>query len=182
MIEGRTETRSAILAAARTLFLERGYARASVRSVASAAGVDAALPIHYFGSKEALFLEALPRMPDYQPLLGGDPATLGERFVRFVLDAEDHLRPLYLTLLRASDAGAVSAQLRHLHETTFVAPLETRLTGPGADLRARLAAALVGGLMYALWVVQDERLLAEDHEAIIGRYGALLQQLVDPAL
>ena len=74
MIEGRTETRSAILAAARTLFLERGYAGASVRSVASAAGVDAALPIHYFGSKEALFLEALPQMPDYQPLLGGDPA------------------------------------------------------------------------------------------------------------
>ncbi|MEG9249636.1 TetR family transcriptional regulator [Arthrobacter sp. Soc17.1.1.1] len=180
MIEGRAETRRAILHAARTLFLEKGYAGASVRSVASAAGVDAALPIHYFGTKEALFLEAMPSMPDYQPLLEGDPDNLGERFVRYVLEEDGHLRPLYLTLLRASDAGAVGEQLRHLHETTFVAPLETRLVGPDADLRARLAAALVGGLMYALWVVGDERLLAEGQDVIIRRYGALLQQLITP--
>lgn len=171
-----------ILEAARGLFLDRGYAGTSVRTIATAAGVDPALPIHYFGSKEALFLEALPQMLDHQPLLGGDPDTLGERFVRYVLEAEEHLRPVFLTLLRAGDAGAVSAQLRHRHETTFVAPLRSRLTGPDAQLRARLAAALVGGLMYALWVVGDEQLLATDPQDIVKRYGRLLQQLVDPAV
>lgn len=182
MIEGRMETRTAILRAARTLFLERGYAGASVRSVASAAGVDAALPIHYFGTKQALFLEALPSMPDYQPLLEGDPDNLGERFVRYVLEEDGHLRPLYLTLLRASDAGAVGEQLRDLHETTFVAPLESRLAGQDAELRARLAAAVVGGLMYALWVVGDDQLLAKGEDDIIRRYGALLQHLIDDRL
>jgi AcrR family transcriptional regulator len=179
MIEGRAETREAILRAARTLFLEKGYAGASVRSVASAAGVDAALPIHYFGTKQALFLEALPSIPAYQPLLEGDPGTLGERFIRYVLEEDGHLRPLYLTLIRASDAGAVGDQLRLLHEATFVAPLESRLAGPDAGLRARLAAALVGGLMYALWIVKDEQLLAEDDDVVIRRYGALLQRLID---
>ena len=34
--------------------------------------------------------------------------------------------------------------------------------------------------MYALWVVGDERLLAEGQDVIIRRYGALLQQLITP--
>ena len=49
-----------------------------------------------------------------------------------------------------------------------------------AGLRARLAAALVGGLQYALWVVEDETLLATDRTEIVHRYGDLLQQLVTP--
>jgi hypothetical protein len=61
-----------------------------------------------------------------------------------------------------------------------VAPLASRMTGDDADLRARLAAALVGGLLYALWVVHDERLAATPQDELAGRYGALLQALITP--
>ncbi|MCC5698111.1 hypothetical protein LH612_33770 [Klebsiella pneumoniae] len=46
-------------------------------------------------------------------------------------------------------------------------------------MRARLAGTLVGGLLYGLWAVGDER-LAADREELVDRYGALLQQLLTP--
>ena len=52
--------------------------------------------------------------------------------------------------------------------------------GPDADLRARLAAAVVGGLLYALWVVGDETLAAAGRRELIVRYGALLQSVLTP--
>jgi hypothetical protein len=58
------------------------------------------------------------------------------------------------------------------------------LTGPDVEISPRLAGALVGGLLYALWVVGDEKLdeklAAIDHEKITLRHGALLQQSLDP--
>ena len=59
-------------------------------------------------------------------------------------------------------------------------PLLERLTGPDAELRARLGAALIGGLLYSLWVVGDEQLAATDHRELVVRYGALLQSLITP--
>jgi len=58
--------------------------------------------------------------------------------------------------------------------------LRSRLEGPDAEVRARLAAALVGGLLYSLWVVGDEQLLAADPTELVRHYGALLQALVTP--
>ena len=54
------------------------------------------------------------------------------------------------------------------------------MSGPDADLRARLAAALVGGLLYSMWVVGDDELVAADHADVVRRYGALLQELLTP--
>jgi TetR/AcrR family transcriptional regulator, regulator of cefoperazone and chloramphenicol sensitivity len=45
---------AAIRIAAMKLFAERGYAEVTVRQIASAAGVSAALVIHHYGSKENL--------------------------------------------------------------------------------------------------------------------------------
>src|ERR1700709_261302 len=43
-----------ILAEARTAFADKGYAGTTMRAVARAADVDAALVYHYYGSKERL--------------------------------------------------------------------------------------------------------------------------------
>jgi hypothetical protein len=49
-----SDTKAAILAAARTRFAAEGYRSASIRAVARDVGVDAALVVRYFGSKPAL--------------------------------------------------------------------------------------------------------------------------------
>ncbi|TDQ54358.1 TetR/AcrR family transcriptional regulator [Actinorugispora endophytica] len=173
-----TPTRDTIATAATRLFIERGYSRTSVRGIAAAADVDPALVIRHFGTKEQLFLETM-RL-DQQPLLEGPIETLGPRFVDYVLTADNRTRGVYLALIRASDASTVGSRLREAHERAFVRPLAERLTGHDAELRARLAAALVGGLLYSLWIVGDDVLAAADHGEVVARYGGLLQDLLTP--
>lgn len=55
--EQAAETREAILAAARTLFAEHGYAGASIAVIVEAAGVTKGALFHHFDSKEDLFVE-----------------------------------------------------------------------------------------------------------------------------
>ena len=174
------ETRAAILAAATRLFHERGYAGTSVRDIAAAARSDAALVIRHFGSKERLFLDTIESELLTQPLVEGPLETLGPDFVRFLLDPDDRVRGVFLALVRASDGEGAGSRLREMHEADFVVPLRARLTGPDADLRARLAAALAGGLLYALWLVGDEGLAAAEPEEVVARYGAALQSLLTP--
>jgi len=169
---------SAIWAAATQLFSEKGFAATSVRDIGALAGVDPSLVIRHFGSKEQLFLETMQL--DHNPLLEGPIETLGERFIDEMLSADDQVRGVFIALMRASDSGEIGSQLRAAHENAFVAPIKQRLQGDDAELRARLAAALVGGLLYSLWVVGDERLAATDHRDIVRRYGALLQALITP--
>lgn len=175
----RPHSRDAIRAAAERLFAGQGYAATSVRDIAASAGVDAALVIRHFGSKEQLFLDTM-RVEFDRLDLDGPLDSLGERIIGSLLDADDHVRGVYLALVRASDADGVSTALRVAHETEFVAPLAARLEGADADIRTRLAAALVGGLFYGLWIVRDEVLLATSHEELARRYGALLQRLITP--
>ena len=168
----------AIWSAATQLFTEKGYAATSVRDIGTLAGVDPSLVIRHFGSKERLFLETMQL--EHNPLLEGPIETLGERFIASMLSSDDQVRGVFIALMRASDSGEIGSQLRTAHEDAFVSPIKLRLEGPDADLRARLAASLVGGLLYSLWVVGDEALAAADHRDIVRRYGALLQALVTP--
>jgi AcrR family transcriptional regulator len=179
--DARTTKRAAILAAASTLFVDRGYAGTSLRDIGRAADADAALVIHHFGSKDGLFLAVLESVGPQHPISEGPLDSLGERFIRFVLDAGPQVRSTFLAMLRAADSDSINEELRRQHELAFVRPLRARLTGADADLRASLAAGLVGGLLYALWVVGDETLLAADHDQVVAKYGRLLQELIDPS-
>jgi len=172
-------SRTAIWEAARRLFPANGYAATTVRDIGVEAGVDPSLVIRHFGSKEQLFLQTMQVDLDAQVLLTAPIHGLGEAFIESVLGDTEQVRGVYLALLRASDSGDIGSQLREVHEKNFVAPLAARIEGPDAELRARLAAAVVGGLLYSLWVVGDETLLATDHPELVRRYGALLQSVID---
>jgi AcrR family transcriptional regulator len=174
-------TRERIHAAASALFRERGYARTSVRDIAARAETDPALVIRHFGSKESLFLDTVALTIDDEPLLDVPVEAFGRRFIEVLLADAEETRGVYLALVQGSDEPEIAARLRRVHEDTFVRPLRSRLRGSDADLRARLAAAMVGGLLHSLWVVGDEHLLATDHAELADRYGALLQQVLTPA-
>src|ERR1700749_5240899 len=72
-------SRAAILEAAREVFNERGYARATIREIARRAGVTHGLVMRHFGSKEQLLIEALPGPRAAAEVVPGDLATLPER-------------------------------------------------------------------------------------------------------
>src|SRR4051794_18970439 len=182
-MEGRsgTATRERIRSAASALFRERGYAHTSVRDIAALAETDPALVMRHFGSKGALFLDTVALTMDDDPLFDVPVESLGRRFIDVLLTNAEEIRRVYLALVRGSDEPGIADRLRRVHEETFVRPLGSRLQGSDADLRARMAAAMVGGLLYSLWVVGDEYLLATDPGELADRYGALLQQVLTPA-
>ena len=88
----RAATRDGILAAARAPFAEPGYDRATIRGIAAHAGVDPALVLHYFGSKEALFGAALELPCEPGEVLARGlrrraRTSIGETVVRTFLEA-----------------------------------------------------------------------------------------------
>src|SRR5436190_21555417 len=90
---GNQDTREAILTAARDAFAERGFDGASIRAIATTAGVDPALVHHYFGNKDQLFLAAIEAPINPAELLervaAGDPSDVGERLVHTFLSVWD---------------------------------------------------------------------------------------------
>ncbi len=86
---GPTTTREAIAEAARRQFAELGYDRATMRGIAGEAGVDAALVMRFYGSKEALFREvmALPPMvaEAIAGLADGPRETVGRRLAEAIV-------------------------------------------------------------------------------------------------
>ncbi|MCT4352071.1 TetR family transcriptional regulator [Streptomyces sp. Je 1-79] len=176
-----TSTRQAIHAAAGALFRQQGYAKTTVRQIAAAAGSDPALVIRHFKSKELLFLETMQLTIDDEPLLDVPPEHLGERLVDLVLGLDGGARGVFLALVHGSNEPEIRKRLTDTHEKVLIEPLRRRLSGPDADVRARLAASVTAGLLYSLWIARDETLLATDRARLIARYGALIQHILTPA-
>jgi AcrR family transcriptional regulator len=112
---GQSGTREAILSAAGKQFAERGYDRTTIRSVATEARVDAALVLHYFRSKQRLFLTVV-ELP-FEPaavlpgLLAGDRRRVGERLARLFVSALDDAdaRNRWTGMIRAAASEPAAA-------------------------------------------------------------------------
>src|ERR1700675_1690869 len=95
------QTRADILAAARHRFATDGFERTTLRAIAADVGVDAALVIRYFGSKQDLFATATEfaiKLPD---LSHADPEDIADMLLpRYFAVWEDDQS--FLALLRAA--------------------------------------------------------------------------------
>ena len=171
-------TSAAILRRATERFLRDGYAATSVRRIARDAGVDPALVLHYFGSKERLFLEITKVDGFWDDVLAEPVDTRGARLVDFLLArASEEVLSMHIALVRASDSDAVRARLNEIVEQSFVEGLQDRLPGPDPALRARLVAAQVGGLLQSL-SLSDPGLRDYDRSALVAVYGGAIQATV----
>jgi AcrR family transcriptional regulator len=168
-------TAESIRQAATELFGRRGFASTSIREIARQAGVDPALVIRHFGSKEELFLMTLPATGYFDEVFDGPLETLGERMTAFVLSkADEPMLKVYTTLVRASDSPAVRKRLYDVMDLAFGEKLKDRLPDPDPVLRARLFAAQVGGLLSSL-SLSDRQFLEHDRDTIVGVYGQAMQ-------
>jgi AcrR family transcriptional regulator len=174
-------TRDVIAQHARGLFDQRGYAMTSVRAIAAAAGVDAALVIRYFGSKEDLFLHVTGVSDQIVPeLVDGPRDTLGERLVAAVLAPERaDIRRTFIAMIRASDYDRVRARLRETTGRVFVDRLARLLEGPDAPLRAQLIGAQLVGIIHNWASMVPDDISESDRARIVQLYGGAVQQLVD---
>src|SRR5215472_12808737 len=150
---GTTITREAILDAARRRFAEGGYEQTSIRAIAADAGVNAALVMHFFGSKEALFQAAVTWPVDpaqLAPLLAAaGPDGLGSRLARTFLtlwDAPESCQPLLALLRSAMGDEGFARLLREFVVTQLFRHLVDVIEGPDRELRVELCASHLLGV------------------------------------
>ena len=185
---GSPDTRAAILAEARALFAAHGYAGTSVRKVASAAGVDAALVHHYFGTKDDLFLAALQVPLDPREVLapvatGGVPGA-GERLLRVFLrvwDDEENRLPL-LTLVRTVFEPSGGQLVRDGFMRIVLGPVGAGLGVDQPERRMSLVASQLIGIVIARYVVAVEPLASASADELVTIYGPTLQRYLDSPL
>jgi AcrR family transcriptional regulator len=170
---GESTTRAAILAAARKLFAERGYAGASLRAIAAEAEVDAALVVHFFGSKAKLLTASVqwPFDPDEEierVLAAPDPA---EALVRLFVATWDELgdrNPIITMLRSAATEPEAAAVMREFMATRLTEPLLERLGSQNPQLRASLVASQLLGLGVARYILRFDALAKATPDEVVA--------------
>ncbi|MBE1492311.1 TetR/AcrR family transcriptional regulator [Plantactinospora soyae] len=181
---GNPDTREAILTAARDVFAERGFDGASIRAIATGAGVDPALVHHYFGTKDQLFVATINIPFDPQEILpqiaAGGLDGVGERLVRTFLRIWDS---------PAGTAGAALFRSAMNNEWTakllrefLVTQVLRRATGlleidpAQAPLRSSLVASQMAGLVMVRYILRMEPLASASPDVVVAAVGPTVQR------
>ncbi len=186
---GDPDTRGTVLAAAREVFSEVGFERATMRGIAQRAGVDPALIHHYFGTKVGLFA-AVGELPvDPSAVLAGlgdDPASIGHEIALRVLtlyDTNTEIRRTAIALVRSAVSHADAADgLRDLLTGSVLAALRGVVTDDTAELRAALIGSHVAGLILARYVLRLPGIADADVPSLAAAVGPALQHYAVGAL
>jgi AcrR family transcriptional regulator len=172
---GASGSRDAILDAATRLFAQHGYVDTSLRAIAAEAGVDAALIIHFFGSKANLLTAAVkwPFDPEteMERISARGRRHAGEELVRLVVRTWDREgdRNAIMTLLRAAAVEPSAAELmRDFIQHELFPPLMRRLKPSQPELRATLVSSQLMGLGIARYVLRTQPLAALGEDEVVS--------------
>lgn len=159
---GETQTRAAIVAAAREQFAQVGYDRATMRSIAAAAGVDPALIVHFFGSKEALFRDVTALPAEFAnavaAIVTGPRDEVGRRYAEAVVGMLETpaLRAVVLARIRSAASHEEAAALVRELVSRDIGIVTSALSDDEPDTRAVLVGAQIVGVTFARYVVGVE--------------------------
>ena len=187
---GPSGTRDAILEAARSRFSEHGYDAATIRAIASDAGVDPALVHHFYGSKERLFSAAMrfPVAPGevLAAALAEGPAepgtSLGEHLVRTAVTLWDsaEVSGAFIGLLRSAfTSEQAAAMLREFISDAILSLLGRAAASADpaeAGYRASLTAAQMLGLALTRYVLKLGPVAAADPAGLARAVGPAIDR------
>lgn len=181
--ERRRRSEAAILAAARQLFAEHGYDRTSIRAIAGRAGVDPALVMQNFGSKDELFAAAVRWDVPIDELVAADLEQLPRAALRHVLDTfgNAETRPATEALQRSClTHPTAQVILRDQVMRDALAAVAATIGGPDAELRAAMVNALTLGLTISRYLLEVPAAAEADAAELERVLTPALRALIDP--
>ncbi|MFE7717618.1 TetR family transcriptional regulator [Nocardia rhizosphaerihabitans] len=180
---GNTDTRAAILDAARIRFADTGFDKTSIRAIAGDADVDPALVHHYFGTKQQLFAAVVEFPADPEATLNAvDRAPLdelGPTIVRAVVGVWDSpAGPGIVAMVRSMFGGGEMNLARSFLLQVVLERVRARIATPADDGRARvaLAAAQMVGVLTARKIVGIEPLASMPIDEVVAAVGPSMQR------
>jgi AcrR family transcriptional regulator len=137
------QTRTRILEVAADTFSASGYAKAGLREIGACAGVAPSLVSRYFGSKAALFEEALVHVLRTNSVFTWRKAGFGEAMARMIPERSNTNITVMLVLALADpEAKEIARRVSHEH---MIQPLVDWLGPPHALERAMGMFSLLTG-------------------------------------
>ena len=180
---GEGDTRGAILEAACDEFAAHGFARATIRGIAAAAGVDPALVLHYFGCKAQLFGDAISFPVEPAAVVRRSAAAgidgIGAAVVRSFLEGweEGQNRRRLVALLRSAMTNDVAlARVRDYLGRRIFGPVTRELALPDGELRATLVGSQLIGLAMLRYVTGSEPLASASQDDLVEAIGPGVQR------
>jgi AcrR family transcriptional regulator len=163
--EQRRRTEARILDAATRLFLTAGYERTTVRAVASAAGVDAGLVMHYFGSKQELFRQVIDAAP--VPEVSGTPGQAAEQILASLAGRLASEPTASLALLRSMLTNPEAASAASAGIARYEAQIAQAIPADDAGLRAAIISAITLGITVSRHLIKTDELATADPADVI---------------
>ncbi|WP_307831972.1 TetR/AcrR family transcriptional regulator [Prauserella cavernicola] len=177
------DTRTVLLEAARAVFAENGYDGATVRAIASRAGVDPAMVNHWFGGKEGLFAKAVLHVPfDINDVIktvtAGGPDKLGENIVRTFLTRWDGAGgEAFVALIRSvTTKPEAMLTLRTILVNKIFTNVVRTAESDHPELRASLGATQMIGMGMARYVAKIEPVASADIETLVATIAPTIQR------
>ncbi|WP_020577778.1 TetR/AcrR family transcriptional regulator [Actinopolymorpha alba] len=175
--ERRQQTEARILAAARRQFAQVGYDRTTIRAVAATAGVDPALVMQYFGSKDELFRQAVHVPPDEEL-----PDQTGE-FVELLLAILGvklgELPEASIPLIRSAFTHPEAAEQVRRSLGHQITQATSAIHAEDAELRAALIVATLLGVTIGRHLLQIDQLRDATPEQITELLRPSFEALVE---
>ena len=188
---GTDDTRDRLLEAAARLFAEKGYARATTRALAGAAGVNEVTLFRHFGTKANLFAAVVETFaaPGLSASLGveltgelqHDLTAMGSRVLGLMLERRESMRMMLCEAEHFDEVRQVLAQNpRRLRQVLATYLRGQQAPGKVRPLHVEAAAQAFWGMFFAYsissWLIDEEMNPALSVEEIVSMFVALFVQ------
>jgi AcrR family transcriptional regulator len=172
-------TRAAILEAARAQFVAHGYEGATIRKVATDAGIDPAMVMRYFGSKAGLFAAASAVELRLAPLEGVGRRRLGQVVVRHFLTQWETAPlddPMMFVLRSAATNEGAARRMQDIFIEQVAEPIAAVLDDPDHLRRAALVSSQLLGVVLCRYILGLEPLASWPAEQVIADVAPAVQR------
>ena len=168
---GGESARGAVLEAARSRFARFGYDATTIRGVAADAGVDPALVMHFYRSKEGLFATAIldihtSSLKSISAVLAGPRLGMGERFTRayFELWEDPITGPRVQSLFRAIIGSPLATAM---YRANVRGTLTKSVVPSAKHLRIMLAGTHLLGTAITRYILEVPQLAALSMDELV---------------